>query len=234
MERYEICWDPRTVRGNPTFYTAEEHFKLQHVEPLYLRAIQGRSGDAVQQNFFAQKLFEKGATQRSSTTSGTRHLNTPSRTPSRKEALRDWRSRFKNRGRQAVHFTLVSPMNKNPDPQFRGLQALDAEPRRDLRCGHGASEGRTCAVFQTPNVSVACFDTIPKSCLEKVSHTRDKAETYTNTRMAYSPKSRNSDNALWKSNECSPHVVVGCRKRQLAKERSWRHAHARNEMRRSK
>ena len=84
---------PSDREENPT-PSSEDQITEQNVESLSIRAIQGDSGDAIKPKHFTQKILAQGCA-------------------SKKEVLHV-EDAIKNRGPQAVYFTLVNPLVRIP------------------------------------------------------------------------------------------------------------------------
>ena len=122
-----------------------KHFTLQHVKPFVYQS-------------------RRRQRKRCSTTSGAQSL----KTPPRKEALY-LEGSIKHKRRQAAYCTLVNPMDKNPDPKFCGLPALEALHHAIYVVDMERAQEEQFKFFQALNGCVICFDTIPKECLKRVS-----------------------------------------------------------------
>ena len=109
---------------------SENQFRKQNVDPLYINAIQGHSGEIIQHNFLSQLILELGRAKE------LHHIVYAKYEKAIKE--RGLVPGFgQNKGPQAAHFTLVSPLDKNLNKQYKAHKHFYVSPRRDLRCGRG-------------------------------------------------------------------------------------------------
>ena len=104
-----------------------------------------------------------------------------------------------NKGGQAVHFTLVNPLNRST--------RLDME---------GAQKKKNLTFYQTLNGGVICFDAIPKEDIKKVIHIRGRADTKARIRasVAYILSKREQ-------------VDTAVEQKRCRKDTFWRKLHAR-------
>ena len=128
---------------------------MQHEEPLFLSATQEHSGDAVQPNFFSQKVLEKGQAKELCYFGYTKENGIKERGLLVEDSIK---------AEDEQRCTLVNPLDKNPDHNF-GWPTLDVLPRRDLDMERVQEE--KFQFFQTLNGCVICFDTISQIMLHK-------------------------------------------------------------------
>ena len=128
-ERYEGCWSPHTVGEHLKLYS-ENHFRKQNVNLLYIKTIQGHSGARMQPHFFSRQILELGRAEEL-------HHSGYAKFENNIEERGLVPGGFdQNEGPQAVHFTLVSPLDKKRT-NSTGITNTYVSPRHDLRCGHG-------------------------------------------------------------------------------------------------
>ena len=83
----------------------------------------------------------------------------------------------RNRGRKAVYFSLVSPLDQNPDPKYK--------PYIHLKCDHDfmfvidlESAQNAIDFYQTAIGSVLCYDTVPAEFLTKIININSNTERF--------------------------------------------------------
>ena len=124
-ERYERCGSPHTVGEHLKPYS-ENHFRKhtsrqsRDIQEQEFNRISSR-GPSLSQ-ILAKELFHSGY----------------ARYEKAIEERRLVPGGFdQNKGPQAVHVTLVSPLDKKTNKQYKAPKHFYVSPRRDLRCGHG-------------------------------------------------------------------------------------------------
>ena len=76
--RNEICWKPHAAGERNCMQHSKNHFRKQHVDPLYIRAIQGHTGAKIKPNFLLQGNRSEKAMRHGSAISGLRRTRQPS------------------------------------------------------------------------------------------------------------------------------------------------------------
>ena len=156
---------------------------------FYISAIQGLLEDAGQSNFFTQRVLGKGYAKELHQIGYTRDEN----------AIKDGclvpGGFHQHRGRHAVYFTLVNPVNKNPDPTFVADKHLKSSHHTIYVVDREGAQKETFQVLPGSQRLRRLLRHDAQRMPRQVTRLRDEGETDTNTRVAVapSPKSRNSD-----------------------------------------
>ena len=111
-ERYEVCWKEGTQMTGRQLHQ-EIHANVQRDQPMYIKALQGHSGDILDISTFSHTEIETGHASLLYHTVSPRHEG--SIRSRRFVPGRFWLSK----GRQAVYFSLVSPLDPNSDPKYK-------------------------------------------------------------------------------------------------------------------
>ena len=80
-----------------------------------------------------------------------------------------------SKGRKRVFFTLVSPLDPNPDPKYKPYLHMKNHHHRlvviDLEAAQNSLE-----VYQSANGSVLCYDAVPSEFFKKIINLKDESE----------------------------------------------------------
>ena len=138
----------------------EKHVQNQHVDQLYITAIQVHSGAQIIPNFSRREssnmIFQRALPFRAC---GVRDSHQTRRAvPSGFEG---------HQGRQAEYLTLVKPTDKNPDNKYLGYKHW--KPHHDAIYVVDMEGARVL-----PNGCVTCFNTISKEYIKRVVNINDK------------------------------------------------------------
>ena len=148
--------------------------ETQNVNPSYIR-VQGHSGAKIQTNFILAadprvRLYERALP----------HQKHETAIQEKGLALVGL---DQNKGQQAVHLTLVNPMNTDPDKKFMAHKPCESHHYATMRCGRGR-RAQDLKFFQTHTGCVICSDTIQKDYIKEVIHIRGRTDT--NAKIAHS------------------------------------------------
>ena len=120
-------------------------------DPLCKRAIQGHSGARIQQNFFSQQSLEIGCAKEHA------------KYEKKHERKDSYEAGFdQNKGRQAVHFTLVNPLDRHANKKYEACAHFKSHHDAIYVVDMEGAQKNNLKFYQTVNDCVVRFDTIPR------------------------------------------------------------------------
>ena len=139
----------------------EMHTNFQREEPMHIRALQGHSGENLDVSTLSREKIDRGYA------SLLHHIGFSRRQDSITFGGRVPGGFGPSKGRKAVYFSLVSPLDPNPDPQYKPYFHMKNHHHRlfviDLEAAHNSLE-----LHQTANGS-----TVPSEFLTQIINLQD-------------------------------------------------------------
>ena len=150
---------------------SKSHTHFQWEEPMYVRALQCHSSENVYMSTFSPNKIEKGDASLLYHVGFSGHED-----PIKFRRLVPWGFRI-SKGRNAVYFSVVSPLDPNTDPKYKPYLHMKNHHERLFVMDLEAAQN-SLGFNQTANGTVLCYDTVPSEFLTKIINLKDGSERF--------------------------------------------------------